>query len=176
MDNGKRFSSSSGSSDKPQTTLPSKKPPPSGKKSSYNRVRVQDLLNEEDSSLSRSTPNTGGFSRDKGTVPSSNGQRILQDYECESPQCGRIFVSKGSLSAHKRTCRPAPTPFVCTQCNTSFSSNANLNKHVSPSHQVKLHPFFRCASFQSTSGKFNCLGFWVHSSMFSVEATDSHCS
>lgn len=91
--------------------------------SQYNRVRVDDLLNP-DSPSSRS--------KDSRRRPSGSASgATVSSIECDVPGCKRKFPSKDSMKAHQKRSHPAPTNFICDQCQTSFSTPPNLNKHVS---------------------------------------------
>lgn len=83
----------------------------------YNRVRVEDLLNDEPSIPTSSQPSS--FRRSDSAII------------CHVKDCGRRFVSKESLEAHQRRSHAAATPFVCPHCHISYSTIPNLNKHVS---------------------------------------------
>lgn len=114
------------------TSIRSSETPYRSRSLSYTRVRVQDLLNEDPTPSARHDLRVASSSV---RVRSSN----RAEFKCATPNCGRSFQSKTSLSAHKRQCKPGPTPFVCSRCSSSFSSNANLNKHVSKLHFVASH-------------------------------------
>lgn len=96
--------------------------------SQYNRVRVDDLLNPD-----------GPSSRSRGTVRSDSRRRpsdspsgaTVSSVECDVQGCKRKFPSKDSMKAHQKRSHPAPTNFICDQCQSSFSTPPNLNKHVS---------------------------------------------
>lgn len=83
----------------------------------YNRVRVEDLINDSSSS-------------NKSSVMSSSSQQKVA-YKCEAPLCGRKFVSEEALEAHHKRSHAPPTAYVCQRCKSSFSTLPNLNKHVS---------------------------------------------
>lgn len=80
----------------------------------YNRVRVEDLLNEEQAGTS-----------DSSTSPNS------KNVACTEEGCGKRFFTEKSLLVHQKRSHAAPTDFVCHLCQSSFSSIPNLNKHVS---------------------------------------------
>lgn len=85
----------------------------------YNRVRVEDLLND-DRDLSSSPFAHGSLSEGKP-------EGII----CKINECDRRFVSEQSLLAHQRRTHAAATPFICPHCKLSYSTVPNLNKHVS---------------------------------------------
>lgn len=83
--------------------------------SKYNRVRVDDLLNKD------SYNNQGAVFKE---------HKYPQARLCTIDRCNRKFVSEGALLAHQRRSHALPTLHVCTNCDSSFSSLPNLNKHV----------------------------------------------
>lgn len=87
----------------------------------YKRVKVQDLLNDDDSYVSRSANQAQASSSADG----------IPNIVCEMDQCGRKFATFESLTAHQKRQHAAPTAFVCPYCHSSYSSLPNLNKHVS---------------------------------------------
>lgn len=86
--------------------------------SSYNRIRVEDLLND--------VPARGKISHRSTPV-----QADIFKYVCQIDQCGRRFQSANALLAHQKRMHSPPTQYVCPKCSSSFSSRANLTKHVS---------------------------------------------
>lgn len=96
---------SSGHQDKDEQTRPAAR---------YNRVRVQDLLNDEHSSRSHSS------------LSKESGEAV-----CLVEGCGKKFFTQKSLVVHQKRSHAAPTDFICHLCRCSFSSIPNLNKHVS---------------------------------------------
>lgn len=84
--------------------------------SHFNRVKVEDLLNDEKVSLAPHSRNSAA------------------DYVCSFPNCQRRFQSRDALLGHQRRLHAARTEYVCKLCNSSFSTTPNLNKHVSSLH------------------------------------------
>lgn len=78
--------------------------------SRYNRVKVEDLLNQEERSDSNENP---------------------REIICHLEECGRQFVSHEALIAHQKRSHAAPTSYICRYCQMSYSTVPNLNKHVS---------------------------------------------
>ena len=92
----------------------------------FNRVRVADLLNHEPGSSS----SQGKPKKDKASSSDSDTPGRFVDVECEIGHCKRKFPTKEALLAHQKRSHPVPTEFICEQCNSSFSTSPNLNKHV----------------------------------------------
>lgn len=90
----------------------------------FTRVKVQDLLNvDEDSSNSVSKKSQIGG---------------IPNIVCMDDGCGRKFASSESLVTHRKRQHAAPTSFVCSFCQSSYSSLPNLNKHVSMADSLLL--------------------------------------
>lgn len=84
--------------------------------SSSHRIEIRNLLNKDSSSSS-------------ATKTSSRPMRV-QKLTCEDSNCGKSFVTLESLDLHRKRKHACPTSIVCDICGCSFSSPANLDKHV----------------------------------------------
>lgn len=84
----------------------------------YNRIAVRDLLNE--------APARGRISH----RPTQLKPDIFQ-FDCGINQCPRRFATKSALIAHQRRSHAQPTRYECSYCLSTFSTAANLTKHVS---------------------------------------------
>lgn len=85
--------------------------------SKFSKIKVEDLLND--------APARGKTSHRPTPVQSD-----IFTIVCTVENCGKRFATSDALHAHQRRSHAAPTPFICRQCKSTFSSAANLNKHV----------------------------------------------
>lgn len=82
----------------------------------YNRIGIDELLNSSDIST-----------QEKSLPSGSSGVSIVT---CNIDNCGRRYTSEESLKIHQSRHHATPTSLICRQCQTTYSSVANLNKHV----------------------------------------------
>lgn len=82
------------------------------------RIKVQNLLNNAPA-------------RGKSSHRSTPSSPDIFDIVCDAPNCSRKFATKDALYGHKKRSHAAPTGYICSVCQSSFSTPANLSKHVS---------------------------------------------
>lgn len=104
------------------------------------RIRVSDLLNE--------APARGKPSH-RPTPLQSNIFTIV----CNVENCGRRFATKEALQGHQKRSHMAPTQYLCQQCSSTFSSSANLNKHVRFISKISYVYFFFIKTYSTTLTK-----------------------
>lgn len=83
---------------------------------SSHRIEIQNLLN-----------NDHGVAAD---MDMTSRTRPIQKLTCDEGNCGKSFITVESLNLHRRRKHACPTSIVCHICHCSFSTSANLDKHV----------------------------------------------
>lgn len=96
---------------------------------SNNRIKVENLIN--------TAPARGKSSHRTSPLPTND----IFDIACGIDNCNRRFASPDALQAHQRRTHPCPTSYVCKHCKSSFSTSANLTKHVRYSYNLFSNRF-----------------------------------
>lgn len=98
---------------------------------SNNRIKVENLLNN--------APARGKSSHRVSPTSTNDIFNIV----CGIDNCNRKFASAEALQNHQRRTHPGPTAYVCKHCKSSFSTSANLTKHVSIYNSPTKRPLFQ---------------------------------
>jgi len=82
-------------------------------------------------SYSCTYPGCGKAFAQKINLITHTGER---PFTCTYPDCGKSFARKTHLIAHTRT---HTKPFKCHHCDSAFSYEAGLQKHIKKEHQME---------------------------------------